>query len=126
MVFIGLRVSFLVVHSQFLFWSFPVAGDIFQFPHLFSIIIPIVENFYEVSVLCKFITIIFIFPHEFPFLLEELLHLRMFLGVVIVIYKDVTQEVHFIDKSYLSTLSDFFTTDNHILCIGIDIIGIRL
>ena len=77
--------------SQIRIWKFPVAVNIFKFLHISSILIPVVEGFDELSVVHYFLTKIYLFHHEFSFLLQEILYLGTFIGAVMIIQKGVTQ-----------------------------------
>ena len=62
----------------------------------------------------------------FSFLLQELLFLGTLLVAAVLVHKDVTQEVQWIDRWELSALGDVLFTVNGVLCTGIDLLGLRL
>ena len=66
------------------------------------------------------------FHHEFHFLLQEPLFLVMFLDVFVIVNKGVTQEIKWIDRRKLGTLSYVLITVYDLVCPRIDLIGIGL
>ena len=48
------------------------------------------------------------------------------MGAAVLVHKDVTQEVQWIDRHELSALGDVLFTVNGVLCPGIDLLGLGL
>ena len=70
------------------FWYLPVFGDVVKCPHLISNLIPRVEDDDKVGVVHQLRTTTEIFQKNYV-LLQELLYLSSFMGVVVVLYKFV-------------------------------------
>ena len=66
-----------------------MASDLVKFPPISSTPIPKVEDFYEVSVLIVSSIPLTYSAIYFTFLLQEILYLRTFLGVVMLAHKGV-------------------------------------
>ena len=67
-----------------------VASDAVKCPHLSSKITLRVKDIDDASVVCQLFTDIDNLQHKFPYLIQEILYLRMFLGVAVVAQKGLT------------------------------------
>ena len=71
-------------HLEFpiLIWKLLVTGDISKCPHLSYILIPVVGDDDEVSVVNRLLTKMEVLHHWFYFLLKEILYLSKYIGVI--------------------------------------------